>query len=206
MTENRLLRAGLFALLASLAVPAQAAPLHFVDGVDGTLTEGAPFPVLQLGVGANTVSGTSFVNLGAQQADFDSFEFVVPAKTRLESISYTPTDVSNPNMTFLRIETFLDVAPSFTSLACQEVFVVNKVSASPTCVVPPGNTLDAPLPVDAGTYLLFEGQYLGNNASDTTWNYTWTLNVDPVPEPGTLAVFSVGLLLALETMRRRRRI
>jgi hypothetical protein len=206
MRENRLLGASLLAVLAAIVTPAQAVPLHFVDGVDGTLTESGPFPDLQLGIGANTVSGTSFINFAGTTptADFDSFEFTVPAKTKLTSISYAPTDVSDPAITFLRVETFIDVAPSFASLACEEIFIVNKVSASPTCAVPPGNTLDAALPLDAGTYLLFEGQYLGPRV-DATWNYTWTLTVDPVSEPGTLPLLGGGLLMGFTTMRRRNR-
>jgi hypothetical protein len=207
MKEGRLLGIGLLALLVTFVAPAHAAPLNFVDGVDGTLTESAPFPVLQLGIGANTVSGTSFAQFvnSPFAADFDSFEFTVPAQTRLVSISYasTVTNESDPTLASLRMEAFLDVAPSFASLACQEFFIVNNVSAQPTCLVPPGNTFDAALPLDAGTYLLFEGQFEASDFSDTAWNYTWTLTVDPIPEPGTLPLLCAGLLSGFVMMRRR---
>jgi hypothetical protein len=208
MRENRILLAGLLAVSAALVAPAQATPLHFVDGVDGTLVENAPFPVLQLGIGDNTVSGTSFANFPgpSASADFDSFEFTVPVGTRLVSINYatTVTTETNPSLGSLRMEAFLDVAPSFASLACEEFFPVNKVSAQPTCLVPPSNTFDAALPLDAGTYLIFDGQFQVSDFSETSWDFTWTLTVDPVSEPGTLPLLGGGLLMGGTLMRRRK--
>lgn len=203
-----LARIGLCALLITFATTARATPLNFVDGVDGTLTEGAPFPVLSLGTGANTVSGTGFAQFATPPfaADFDSFEFTVPVGTMLDYIGYssTVTGETNESLNSLRMEAFIDGEPSGTALACQEFYIVNKGGAGPTCFVPPGNTFGAVLPLYSGTYLLYEGQYEASDYSDTTWNYTWTLNVDPVPEPGTLALVGTGLAMGLGLRRRKR--
>jgi hypothetical protein len=197
------------AVLAAFAVAqARATPLAYNEAVSGDLPEGSPFPVLPLDVGVNTVTGTSFVNFpsgGPNSADFDSFEFSVPTNTQLVGITYASTVTNDTSGdTTLRMEAFVDDVPITKSFACQEFYIINKTSIGPTCLVPPGNTFAAALPLDAGTYLLFEGQFQATNFGETDWNYTWSLTVDPVPEPGSIAVLSAGLLMLGAIMWRRR--
>lgn len=160
--------------------------------------------MLALGVGVNTVSGTSFVSFpsgGPNSADFDSFEFTVPANTQLVGISYTfnvTNDTSGDST--LRMEAFVDDFPVTKSFACQEFYIINKTSIGPTCLVPPSNTFAAALPLDAGTYLLFEGQFQATNFGVTDWSYPWAMTVDPIPEPASFPSFGAGLV-ALGFMR-----
>jgi len=190
--------------------PVHATPLAYNEAVSGDLPENPPFPVLSLDVGANTVSGTSFVNFpvgGPNSADFDSFEFSVPANTQLVGITYTPTVTNDTSGdTTLRMEAFVDDVPVTKSFACQEFYIINKTSIGPTCLVPPTNTFAAALPLDAGTYLLFEGQFQPTNFGETDWNYTWSLTVAPIPEPGSIALLSAGLTILGAMMWRRREV
>ena len=203
------IRTAVLTMLTLVATSVGATPIHYNEAVDGYLPNGGPYPVLALGTGVNTVSGTGFVNLpvgGSGSADFDDFEFTVPAGTYLTAISYTSniTDDS-ANDSFLRMEVFLDDGNTFASYACQEFYIVNKISATPTCLVPPSNTFGAVLPLPANTYLLYEGQYRWSNYGTTDWNYTWSLTVTPVPEPSSPASLALGLaLLGIGIVRRRR--
>ena len=132
----------IIALSAALAVsPAHATPLAYNEAVSGDLPENAPFPVLPLDVGVNTVTGTSFVNFppgGPNSADFDSFEFSVPANTQLLGITYTSTVTNDTSGdTTLRMEAFVDDVPVTKSFACQEFYIINKNLNRPNL---PGST------------------------------------------------------------------
>ena len=202
--------ATIIALSATLAVsPAHATPLAYNEAVSGDLPENAPFPVLPLDVGVSTVTGTSFVNFppgGPNSADFDSFEFSVPANTQLIGITYTSTVTNDTSGdTTLRMEAFVDDVPVTKSFACQEFYIINKTSIGPTCLVPPGNTFAAALPLDAGTYLLFEGQFQVTNFGETDWNYTWALTVEPIPEPRSIMLLSAGLVILGALIWRQRK-
>jgi hypothetical protein len=199
MARGRIHAAVITAIATFGAIPAGASPLAYNEAVSGDLPESASFPVLPLDVGVNTISGTSFVNFppgGPNSADFDSFEFSVPANTRLVGISYTSTVTKDTTgEPTLRMEAFVDPASLITSFACQEFYIINQNSIGPTCLVPPGNTFAAALPLDAGTYLLFEGQFQASNFAETDWSYTWSLTVAPVPEPPSIALLSIGLVI-----------
>lgn len=206
-TESRFCSVALAAMLTLLATPAGAAVIYN-EAVNGDLPQNSPFPVLSLAVGTNDVLGTSFVNFssgGPNTADFDSFEFTVPAGTMLTAITYTSTvTFDNSNDQSLRLEVFLDTVSPLASAACQEFYIINQPSFGPTCLVPPGNTFSSPLPLGANTYLLFEGQFQATNFGETDWSYDWTLTVAPTPEPASMASLGAGVaLLGIAAVRRR---
>ncbi len=142
---------------------------------------------------------------GPNTADFDSFEFIVPAGMLLTDITYTPSvTLDTTGEQTLRMEAFLDTVSPLASAACQEFYIINQTSIGPTCLVPPGNTFRSPLPLGANTYLLFEGQFAALNG-ETDWSYDWTLTVAPAPEPASIVFVGVGIaLLGLAAVRRRR--
>src|SRR5947209_4955335 len=100
----------------ALAAPsARAATLNYQESVSGDLPESSPWVLLNLGVGANTVSGSSHVAVSSTAftaADFDSFRFIVPANTELTSIEYNATITSATNPGVVRIDTFFDQGPA----------------------------------------------------------------------------------------------
>ncbi len=189
------------------AEPTVATPLSYDEAISGDLPGGAPFPVLPLDVGVNTVTGTSDFDAASSaslSADFDDFEFTVPASTQLVSVGFASnvTSVSG-SPAWMRIETFIDTGDGSTALACQENWVINQPSFSPACLVPPSSpngTFETVMPLDAGTYLLFMGQFDASSPSVTDFNYTWTLTVASVPEPSSVAALVSGLAV-LGTLR-----
>jgi hypothetical protein len=177
---------------ASLApLAASAAPLVYNEAVNGDLPElASQLPTLQLDVGVNTISGSSFFDAVTQPpvADFDSFNFIVPADTQLIAISYTAhitSSVGNP--TSLRIEVFLDRFQPLAALSVEEIFLEN---------LPGGGTLSTALPLGPDKYIVFEGQMQISAAGQRVdWDYTWSLTV-AVPEPasGAMLLGALGLL------------
>jgi hypothetical protein len=201
---------------AVITVPAVATPLNYNEAVSGDLPGGAPFPVLPLDVGVNIVTGTSDFDApspGSISSDFDDFEFTVPTGTQLVAFDFASnvTSVSG-SPTWMRIESFIDTGDGSTALACEENYVVNEPAFSPACLVPPSSpdgTFATAMPLDAGTYLLFMGQFAASNFSVTDFSYNWTLTVadindTTVPEPFTLSLFGAGLAGAA-AMRRRKK-
>jgi hypothetical protein len=200
---------------AGVTQPAVATPLNYNEAVSGDLPEDPPYPVLPLGVGVNTVTGTSDFDAlppAPLSADFDDFEFTVPAGTQLVSFGFTSNVTSGSGSpTWMRIETFIDTSDASTALACEENWVINEPAFSSACLVPPfapDGTFATVMPLDAGTYLLAMGQFAASNAGATDFSYTWTLTVQSIPEPSSTTALLSGLITlgALRfTSRRKRR-
>jgi hypothetical protein len=197
-----------------IAGPAVATPVNYNEAVDGDLPGGSPYPVLPLDVGVNTVTGTSDFDapsLDSLSADFDDFEFTVPASTRLVSFGFTSSVTSvSGSPSWMRIETFIDTSDGATAMACQENWVINDPAFSPNCLVAPSapdGSFATAMPLDAGTYLLFMGQFEASNLSVTDFSYTWTLTVSAIPEPASAAALLSGLVAlgALRFPGRRKR-
>lgn len=208
LAKYRLRMAALAAMLVLVATSASAGTVNYLESVSGDLPESSGFPVLTLGVGVNTVSGSSFVNFpagGPSSADFDSFKFVVPVGTILTGITYTSTvTLDTTNEPSLRMEAFVDTVTPLAASACHEFYIINQPATGPACLVPPGNTFSAALPLPADTYLLFEGQFAATNFGVTNWDYTWTLTVQAVPEPASITLMCAGwALIAMVSVRRR---
>jgi PEP-CTERM motif len=206
--ENRFCYVVLAAMLTLLAIPAGATVIYN-EAINGDLPESSGFPVLTLAVGTNDILGTSFVNFpngGPNTADFDSFEFIVPAGMYLTGIAYAPTvTLDTTGEQTLRMEAFLDIVSPLASAACQEFYIINQTSIGPTCLVPPGNTFNSPA-LGANTYLVFEGQFQPSKLGQTNWSYDWTLTVAPVPEPASMVSVGAGVaLLGIAAARRRRK-
>lgn len=209
-------RAALLAIAGFVVIagPAVATPVNYNEAVDGDLPGGSPYPVLPLDVGVNTVTGTSDFDapsLDSLSADFDDFEFTVPASTRLVSFGFTSSVTSvSGSPSWMRIETFIDTSDGATALACQENWVINDPAFSPNCLVAPSapdGSFATAMPLDAGTYLLFMGQFEASNLSVTDFGYTWTLTVAAIPEPASAAALLSGLVAlgALRFPGRRKR-
>jgi hypothetical protein len=185
------------ALFTPWSTPAHSTPIHYNESTDGDLPETAPFPVLDLGSGANTISGSSTLTTSSTAItdhDFDSFAFTVPAGMQLTSIQYTSQVTSSVNPGLVQFQEFLDTEPSLVAISSEFIQVV---PSDPSA----GASLSSVLPVGPGEYLLFQGQFEASTNENANWDYTWTLTV--VPEPSSILMLSttIGLLGAV---RRRR--
>jgi hypothetical protein len=196
-----------FALMVLGFGAARAAPLAYDEASNGDLPESSGWPVLTLDTGVNTVKGSQYFRAIYPNvtSDFDSFQFVVPLGGQLTGIGFgiTVTNSTGPAVSELYLDTFIDSGgPSYkTVVAHEQMNLLDPAS-------PIAGSFAAGLPLDAGTYLLFEGQMgvLDFWGQGVDWDYTWTFTVAPapVPEPDSAASFGgmVTMLGAVALWRR----
>lgn len=167
-----------------LASPAHAVPVTYSEAVSGDL---ATFSntTFMLGIGLNTISGTT--GLTRDGWDSDSFRFVVPEGGTLD-----------------RIEVSMTLVSGYILTSSWSVFHSGYY----------GGPLLGNLSVNAPASDFLDGPFTGmNNIQATgqgasgnfdTGNYVFSMNVvdaSAIPEPGTMALFGVGMLAALRTRR-----
>jgi hypothetical protein len=174
----------------------------------------APYPVVALGPGTNSVlGGTSF------SADaVDSFSFSVPNGSELVSIRYVYTSgafIRGDGSITLAVSGFSLVAgdgtlPQPGSLLGAEnvdmlpglcsVFAGPCGPDSPSAVVVP--LFATELPLAAGLYSLEQRALTVNDPAFVTWNSRYRVDLELVPEPSqALLGLTGGLLLALARKR-----
>ncbi len=150
-----------FCVVLSLCSGPAFSAVIYDESINGDLPElASATPMLTLGIGLNTVLGSQFLDtIGpSTSGDFDSFRFLVPTGARLVSIGFTSTitgTVGGP-VGSLYIDTFFDRFnnPGYSLIANEKINVLDPAN-------PISGSLVAGLPVDAGTYLLFQGPVCG---------------------------------------------
>lgn len=195
------------ALLLALAPSARAAVIYEeVTSLDD-LPIDAPYPVLPLALGTNSVlGGTSFSGDAV-----DSFAVSVPAGLELESITYVYTisalirgggslteaisgfslvsgDGTAPQPGSLLAVQNVDMVPGLCS-----PFVGSCGPSSPSAVFV--ELFADALPREAGIYSVEQRALTVSNPETTTWNSTYRIDLLVVPEPTTLFLACAGLVL-----------
>jgi hypothetical protein len=175
--------------LAFVAAPAAAAPVNYNESVNGDLAGQGTLPVLNLDIGANTITGT-FESPAVGDPDFDSVAFQVPVGMQLVSGGVVVNDVTG-DIT----DSAWDLYPG--NVAGEGTFIERLEATSP------GSDALTGVPIPAGTYNLFHISY-GNIGASASGTFTMTRNV--VPEPATAAsLLALGAAAAAAALLRRRR-
>lgn len=172
-------------LVSSLA---HAAPVVYTESADGDLPViGFPLPTFTFDVGLNTISGT-FGTDANENADFDSFAFVIPTGFSMLSGSVLLTD-NQGNITSSRWQLNSGSANSGGGLSEQSVVPSSPGSATITAL-------------SSGTYNMSHTLYIASDQDPNTADYVFSFNVNIVPEPTTLAVLGLTTLALLKRRRR----
>ena len=175
----------------------------------------APYPVLPLAAGTNSVlGGTSF------SADaVDSFAFSVPSGLQLASVTYSFTtgafirgggslteaisglslvsgDGTAPQPGSLLAVQNVDMVPGLCS-----PFVTTCGPSSPSAVTV--MLFENALPRNAGIYSIEQRALTVNDPQTTNWTSNYRIDLVVVPEPGTLLLFAPGLAVLAGVVRRR---
>jgi hypothetical protein len=192
-----------FALFSATA--SIAAPVHYDEAASGDIN-GIPFMFLD--IGTNTVHGTSlFVHnsSGSNDADLDSFPFIVPDGGVLKSISFAFSVTQQiPNTITLFVQYRLE-GDGFPPPALEfgpEIQFLTGTS--------PVELFESTLPLSEGFYRMSiqtigaGGPNLGTTFGGE-WAYTFTFDVAQVPEPGSMSLFATALALCAMARWRRGR-
>ncbi|HEX3357503.1 MAG TPA: hypothetical protein VHS31_11075 [Tepidisphaeraceae bacterium] len=173
----RALSLAAFTLFASAV---SAAPITYIESIDGDLPDGAPLTTLTLDGGINTVSGTASAT-DFTTSDFDSFAFTIPA-----GLQVTSAKVISPEKTG-------------ASNAIDWTLSVDNVPVEVVALPTPGAYVFTSAPLSAGTYDLVMNQF-GFDSFPVTADYSFIFNVTTAPEPASLSL----LALASAALLRRR--
>jgi len=164
------------------ATPSQS--IIFNEALSGDLPQSdLDSPVFLLDLGTNIFTGeVTFSNADNPLTDFDSFNFIVPEATNLESILFDISLLSGGSGIFNQIGYRL-VSAAQTAPLSEESITIPSTNLS---------LFTSSLPLGSGQFALQAGFLAGALAPGEfqTAAYTFSLNVaetEEVPEPGTLA-------------------
>lgn len=198
------------ALAAALlcAAGAQASPLHYDEAVEGdiepnglgTLTD------FNLGTGRHTFVGTMRLQTQADGeflVDLDPFRIVLGAGTQLGQVAVRTTFSNDTGNT----DVFETTWTLFNGLFDQYAETCFALKSSENCAAAPGGSaLFAGRGFEDTLYTLLPNAFARGVTEDQPWGgsfaYELTLDVNAVPEPGSLAL-TLGALSLLALRRRR---
>jgi hypothetical protein len=179
----------LFPSAAALALilvvfTASAAPIAYSEAVSGDLPNTGVLPTFTLDFGINTISGT-YGQDANENDDFDGFAIIVPSGLSVLFGDITLTDNTGDMITATwRLSSGSNLANGGTPIAD---LTTNS----------PGTTVIPVLVAD--TYNFTQAGFTNTPEVSETGNYTFTF---VVPEPASLALFSMAPVVLLRRSRK----
>lgn len=153
--------AAVVGIVASVA--ATAAPISYNESIDGDFGVDETLPVLALGVGANTVSGST--GISGSSLDFDSFAFAVGPGTELVGIQLELVDA---------VGSFLSAS---WSLRAGNVVNASDPNLAIAEALSPGSYAYGGAPLQAGTYHFLARDFRWSGFPPAFADYTFTLTL-----------------------------
>ena len=187
----------------------RAVPLDYSESRSGDLAFPAPAFVLDAGI--NTLSGTTHFNLNSPglprfDTDFDSFAFDLPTGLQLVGISLSFLTTTF-NVAAANLE--LRLCAGIATCGLDPVDLLGSARVDLLGSSPQAVDFALAAPLSSGTFSLFMSG-LGIGMADpgmaqASWSsdYTWSLAVQRVSEPGILPLLTLGLAGLLWSRRAR---
>ena len=176
---NRVMGWAAIFILLFVSLTSNAAPIVYDEAVDGDLGGGISISGLQLGVGANTISGAF------HPADFDSFAFRISEGTALVKIQLLMPRRDFPGILSTAYN-LLQILPGgsifYGSSGMLSLPTFDFINVFSFDTLGPGN------------YFIGHSHITYQGGTIRPHPYTWKLIVRSVPEPGTVALLALGLV------------
>lgn len=176
-------------LAASLAGgSSQAAPVTYLESVSGDLPGNGSLTILLLDVGVNTIRG--LFGASNNELDLDSFAFIVPPGSEVVAATVRLTDVLG------------DVIDTRWALWRGSSFFSNGTFIEELFSTSPGSSSLLNGPLAADIYNFSHSGFTWTFQGASQYTFSLTVQQATVPEPASLALVGVALLLATTARRR----
>ena len=197
-------------MLCLVTLNANSAVITYDEGIDGDLSDVyyAPTNVGTAGSGLNTITGTTTVTVGTpfSSANMDSFIFTVPTGYQISSFTVDHNDQTvdavNAGYYLMQDATYEYRNGAYhlqTGIRLTDVYIGTLYPTNPIDVL----ALTGGLPLMAGTYAIEAHNMSFNNIEDSSIDYTWSVEVSPVPIPSAVWLFGSGLIGLIGLARRK---